>query len=82
MATGQATDLIVEELRIEDDNLREQIDVELQMVIKAARRAADRDNERLAMRPTWELAAQQACKRLRKLTIGRTIGHLWSEPAA
>ncbi len=65
LISGQAADLIAEELRLEDDHLRGRVDEELRALVQTARRAADRANEQLARRPSWELAAQQAHKRLR-----------------
>ncbi len=65
VGSGQATELIADELQVDDLLQREQIDLELKELVQVARRSADRDNDQLARRPTWELAAQQACKRMR-----------------
>ncbi len=65
LAAGQAADIISDELLVDEVSQRELIDSELKLLVQAARRSADRANDQLARRPTWELAAHQACKRLR-----------------
>ncbi len=67
LASGRAVDIILEDLTLDlfDDDLKELIDRELRATLRIARRLADRSNARLARRPTWELAAKRAAKRLR-----------------